>query len=97
MAWGIDNCEVIFGGLELPKGDIDGNSTFSLSLELVQDPGVLEGGLSHFLGFLLELFDGSLVDSTAFVDQMSSGGGLSRIDVANNDDVDVSLLLSHFL
>ena len=27
------------GGLELPKGDVDGDSTLTLSLELVQDPG----------------------------------------------------------
>ena len=27
------------GGLELPKSDVDGYTTLTLSLELVQDPG----------------------------------------------------------
>jgi hypothetical protein len=31
------------------------------------------------LGFLLEFFDGTLVNSTALVDQMSGGGGLSKM------------------
>lgn len=43
--------------------------------------------------YLLELLDGTLVDTTALVDQVTSGGGLAGIDVADNDDVDVSLVL----
>jgi len=39
---GINDGEVILGGFELPKGDIDGDTSFSLGLELVHDPGVLE-------------------------------------------------------
>ena len=31
------------------------------------------------------LFDGSLVDTTTFVDEMTSRSGLSRVDVADND------------
>jgi hypothetical protein len=31
------------------------------------------------------LLDGSLVDTTAFVDEMSSSSGLAGIDVADND------------
>lgn len=30
------------GGLELPEGDVDGDSALTLGLELVEDPGVLE-------------------------------------------------------
>ena len=44
-------------------------------------------------GLLLELLDGSLVDTTTLVDQVTSGGGFTGIDVADNDDVDVTLLL----
>jgi len=73
VAWGVDDGEVVFRRLELPEGNVDGDSSLSLGLELVQDPGVLEGGLSDFLGFLLELLNGSLVDSSTFVDEMSSG------------------------
>ena len=64
--------------------------------------------------YLLELLNGTLVDTTALVDQMAcmycesccciiargrvsrltSGGGLAGIDMADNDDVDMSLLLT---
>ena len=29
----------VFWGLELPKGNINGDTTLTLSLELIQDPG----------------------------------------------------------
>ena len=45
---------------------------------------ILEGALPELSGFLLELFNGTLVDTTAFVDQMSSGGGFSGIDVPDD-------------
>jgi len=95
MSWGINNGNHELGGFELPEGDIDGDTTLTLSLQLVENPGVLERTLSEFGGFLLELLDGTLIDTTALVDQMSSGGGLSGIDVADDDDVNVSLILSH--
>ena len=47
------------------------------------------------MGFLLKLLDGPLVDTTALVNQMTSGGGLARVDVADDDDVDMDLFLSH--
>lgn len=51
---------------------------------------------STYLGcFLLELFDGSLVDTSALVDEVTSSRRLARIYVANDDDVNVSLLLRH--
>ena len=48
------------------------------------------------LPLFFELFDGSFVDPTALVDQMASSDGLTRINASNDDDVDGSLLLSHF-
>ena len=33
------------------------------------------------------LLDGSLVNTAALVDKMSGGGGLSRVDVADNDAI----------
>lgn len=50
---------------------------------------------AHLLCFLLELFDRSFVDTAALVDEMAGGGRLSRVNVANNHDVDVNLLLRH--
>jgi hypothetical protein len=43
--------------------------------------------LSELSGLLLELLDGSLVDTSALVDQVTGGGGFTRVDVADNDDV----------
>lgn len=53
-------------------------------------------GPTHLSRFLLELLDGSLVDAPTFVDEVAGGGGLARIDVADDNDVNVGLLLSHF-
>lgn len=50
---------------------------------------------THFLGFLLEFLDRTLVDTTAFVDKMSGGGGFTGVDVSNDDNVDMDLLFSH--
>ena len=74
MSGGIDDGEVVFGALELPKGDIDGDTSFPLGLELVHNPSVFEGGFSSFSSFLLILLNGSLVDTTALVDEMAGGG-----------------------
>ena len=43
---------------------------------------------------LLELLDGTSVNTTALVDQVTGGGGLAGVDVSDDDDVDVTLLLT---
>ena len=53
------------------------------------------GWNAHLLGLLLELLDGPLVNATALVDQMAGGGGLARVHVADDHDVDVNLFLAH--
>jgi hypothetical protein len=90
----IDDGNVVPGSLELPQGDVDGDTSLSLGLELVQYPCVLEGGLAQFSGFLLELFNGSLVDTSTLVDQVTGGGRFTGIDVTDNDNVDVNLLFT---
>jgi hypothetical protein len=62
---------LILRGLELPESDIDGDTTLTLGLELVKNPSVLEGTLTEFGGFLLELLNGTLVNTTALVDQVT--------------------------
>lgn len=41
---------MVLGSLELPEGNINGDTTLTLSLKLVKDPGVLEGTLAEFGG-----------------------------------------------
>jgi hypothetical protein len=95
MSGGINDGNVVLWSLELPEGDINGDTTLTLSLELVQDPGVLEGTLAHLLGLSLELLDGTLVDAAALVDEVASRGRLARVHVPNDDKIDVSLFLAH--
>mmetsp|Transcript_1725 Transcript_1725/g.4763 ORF Transcript_1725/g.4763 Transcript_1725/m.4763 type:complete len:459 (+) Transcript_1725:159-1535(+) len=95
VARGVDDRELEVRGLELPQGDVDGDTALALGLELVQHPGVLEGALAHLGGLLLELLDRALVDAAALVDQVARGRRLARVDMADHHDVDVSLLLAH--
>ena len=53
-------------------------------LKVVEHPGVFEGRLAKLGGFLLELLDGALVNATALVDQVTGGGRLAGVDVAND-------------
>lgn len=85
-----------FAGFELiPHGDIDADTTFTFSLQFVQQPVVLERTPAYLLGFLLERLDRTLVNTTAFVDQMAGSGRLTRIYVSNYDNVSMSHLLTH--
>lgn len=52
---GVNDGDIVLGGLELPESDIDGDTTLTLGLELVKNPGVLEGTLAEFSGFLLSV------------------------------------------
>ena len=45
---------------------------------------ILERTLSKLSSLLLELLNGTLVDTTALVDQVTSGGGLAGIDVSDD-------------
>ena len=67
----------------------------SLGLQFIEDPSVLEGGFTHLSSFLFELFDSSLIDTTALVDQVTSGGGFAGVDMTDDDERNVSLFFSH--
>ena len=45
---------------------------------------ILEGTLSKLSSFLLEFLDGTLIDTTALVNQVTSGGRLAGIDVTDD-------------
>jgi hypothetical protein len=47
---------------------------------------ILERPLAEFSGFLLEFLNGTLIDTTTLVDQVTGGGRLARINVANDCD-----------
>ena len=95
VSGGVNDGEDGLGGFELPEGDVDGDTTFAFGLELVENPGVLEGRLTDLGSFFLKFFDGALVDTTTLVDEMASGGRLSGIDVADDDEAHVDLIFSH--
>ena len=50
-----DDSDEVLGGLELPESDIDGDTTLALGLELVKNPGILEGALAELSGFLFAI------------------------------------------
>ena len=52
MAGGVDDGDIVPGGLELPEGNVDGDTALTLGLELVEHPCVLEGALAQLGGFL---------------------------------------------
>lgn len=52
VTWGIDDGDVVLGGLELPESDINGDTTLTLGLQFVEHPCVLEGALAQLGGFL---------------------------------------------
>ena len=95
MPWGINDGDIVLGGLKLPQSNINGDATFTLGLELVQYPSILEGTFPRLLRLLLELLNGPLVNSSALVDEVARGGGLARVHVANHYDVHVGLFLAH--
>ena len=95
MAGGINDGEVVLLRLELPQRNIDRDTTLTLGLHLVQHPRVLEGALTNIVGLLLKTLNRTLIDTTASVDQVTSGGRLAGIDVTNDDQVNMRLFLTH--
>merc|ERR1719229_376272 len=96
MAGSVNDGDVILSSFEFPQCNINSDTSFSFSFQLVQHPRIFEGSFSHLLGFFLKFLDSTFVDATAFVDHMTSGCGFTGVDMANDDDVNMDLLLSHF-
>ena len=57
MARGINDSNTVLGGFELPQGDVDGDTTLTLSLQLVQHPGILEGAFAHLKNMCMSNYD----------------------------------------
>jgi hypothetical protein len=60
---GINDGDLELGGLELPEGNVNGDTTLTLGLELVKNPGILEGTLAELSSLLLSERVVSDVDS----------------------------------
>ena len=52
MSRRIDDSDIVLGRFELPEGNVNGDSTLTLGLELVEHPCVFEGALAQLGGFL---------------------------------------------
>ena len=66
--------EIPAGGLKPPQGNINGDTTFTLRLQFVQHPGILEGLLVHFSCLLFKPLDNMLVNISKHVDQVTREG-----------------------
>ena len=74
----VTHSDHVLGSLELPEGDIDGDTTLTLGLQLVQDPGY---GKSQSLGCStpadskgqLTVFEGTLAELSGFLFELFDG------------------------
>jgi hypothetical protein len=83
------------GPLELPQSNTDSDDAFTPGLQLVEHPCVIERILVRFSFFLLELFNGSLINTATLLDHVTGGGRLFGVDVADDHDFDVKLSFTH--
>jgi hypothetical protein len=95
VSWGIDDSNIVLLGLKLVEGDVDGDTSGSLGLEFIKDPSISKRSLTHGFSFLLIFLKGSLIETSALDDEVTSRGGLSGVDVTNNNDVNLSFLIRH--
>ena len=85
MSWGIQDSEGLLLGLEAGSTDIDSLTLLLLLLVVVHDVSEPPRVTALLLGLLLELLDGSLIDETHLVDDLSTDGGLTSINVTDED------------
>merc|ERR1712162_65522 len=88
---------VVLVGEELLGGALDGHATLALVLLGVHVEGEGEGALAEGLGHFLELLHLTLGDASELEEQATSGGRLSRVDVATDDHGHVLLCFRHCL
>ena len=50
---------------------------------------------TYLCSLLFKLLDGPLVNASTLVDEVTSSGGLARVHMANDHNVDVDFLLPH--
>ena len=57
MSGRVNDGHIELGSFKLPQSDVDGDAPLALGLQLVEDPGVLEGSLAGLGGLLLVAHD----------------------------------------
>ena len=72
--------------MDWTESDIDGDTTLTLSLQLVENPNCHQISLTDLSGLLLELFIGSL---------LISGCRFARVDVTDDIEIYLNLFLGH--
>ena len=75
--------------LEVRAPDLDGLSLCALLRRAVEGPGEVPRVPSRFFGLALVFFHGALVDHAGEIEDVAAHGGLARVDVADEDDVEV--------
>ncbi len=91
---GVNDCEVVFVGVELLVTYIDGDSSLSFFFEAVHDPREVEGAFSLLLCLLLVFLNYVRVNRIGLQKDPSGKRGLSVVDVTDDDQVHV-LFLCH--
>lgn len=86
VAGGIDNRVMVFVSEELLGVTLNGNSTLTLLLTGIEVVGESERRLSLLLGVSLKLFHLTSRDSSLLEDKVTTGGGLSGIDVSADNN-----------
>jgi len=97
MSGGIYNGVMVLLGEELLGVTLNGNSTLTFLLTGIKVVGESERRLSLLLGISLKLGHLTLGDSSTFEDKVTTGGGLSGINVtAYNNGKMFFIRVSHF-
>ena len=86
MTCGVNDVEDLLVRLEFTESDINGDTTLTLSLQLVENPNVHERSLTGLGGLLIELFIGSLG---------ICGCRFARVDVTVDNEIDLNLFHGH--
>ena len=97
VSWGVYDREVIFVGGELLVGHIDGDTALPLLLEVVHDPGELEGTLALGLCLFLVLLDQIFLYVSGVEQYASHGCGFPVVHMPDEHQVHMWFFRCHLL
>lgn len=96
VTWGINDGVVLGFGEEFLGCASNGDTTLTFFLLAIHIEGEGERGLTHLVGFFLELDNITLGDTSKLEDEATGSGRFASIDVSADDDGKVSFAFSHF-